>query len=650
MMSDTTNTSAFCALWLEVRMIAKQTPAARTLLLQGILAAVGDRLLTLLPWLLCTWWISQQLQTPSSPFDITLAFSLLTGLLILRLVASWQGQLRSFLGAYQATTGYRQRLLAWLHRLPLGQLQQQHQGRLNALLTDDVKRFEDIFTHLLPELIASLSVPIIGVLVLSLFAPLLAMAVLLPMPLALFALYKFQYGLLQESRRKQQLQQNSAGMLLEFLGGILTLRIFNRSARWQQKLTEQFDQLRHASLGVEAWGGGAIQLYRLLLETSLVSLLLIAGLQQSQQLLQPEMLLISLLLAPRLIEPLLEAGAWLAQLRTLSLAAQRTHRLFGQSAVIEGSQQLDIQKHDESPQTSHGKIDIEFHQLSFHYAADDKATAGIQNVSCQMKAGQTVAIVGPSGAGKSTLLHLITRFYDPQAGHISLNGIDIRQLSLRHLYQQISFVQQDVQLFAGSILENVHVGSPQASEEQVIAACQQAGCDEFIQKLAEGYNTQLGENGCTLSGGQRQRLSIARALLHQTPILLLDEATASVDSITQHSIQQMLQKLQGQRTLVMIAHRLHSITFADHILVMDNGNLVEQGNHQKLLEQRGLYAHLWQQQTASATDYKGFNIDEHPQYSSHRHSTDPLATVYATTATIDDLQPDMCATKPVTRH
>jgi sulfate-transporting ATPase/ATP-binding cassette subfamily B protein len=595
-MSDNANTSAIRALWLEICAIAKRTPAARTLLIQGILATIGDRLLTLLPWLLCAWWISQQLQSPLSPFDMTIALSLLTALLILRLVASWQGQLHSFLGAYLATTGYRQRLLAWLHRLPLGQLHQQRQGQLNALLTDDIKRFEDIFTHLLPELIASLCVPIISVLILSLFSPMLALAVLLPMPLALYALYKLQYGLLQQSQRKQQLQQNSAGVLLEFLGGILTLRIFNRSACWQQKLTEQFDQLRHASLGVEAWGGGAIQLYRLLLETSLVLLLLIAGWQQSQHLLQPEILLIALLLTPRLIEPLLDAGAWLAQLRTLSLAAQRTHRLFSQVAVTEGTQQLDIQNHNESGQTDHTIIDIEFHQLSFRYVTEEKATAGVQNVSCQIKAGQTVAIVGPSGAGKSTLLHLLARFYDPQAGHISLNSIDIRQLSLRHLYQQISFVQQNVQLFAGSIWENVRIGSPQASEEQVIAACQQAGCDEFIQQLAEGYDTQLGEDGCTLSGGQRQRLSIARALLRQAPILLLDEATSSVDSITQRSIQQTLQKLQGQRTLLMVAHRLHNITFADHILVMDNGNLVEQGNHQKLLAQHGLYTRLWQQQ------------------------------------------------------
>jgi len=600
-MSDTQDTAAFRALWLEINAIAKQTPKARILLLQGILAAISDRLLTLLPWLLCAWWISQQLQTPSSPLDMTVASSLLAALLILRLVVSWQGQLRSFLGAYQATTGYRQRLLAWLHHLPLGQLQQQRREQLNVLLTDDVKRFEEIFTHLLPELIASLCVPIISVLLLSLFTPMLAIAVLLPMPLALYALYKLQYGLLQQSKYKQQLQQDSAGMLLEFLSGILTLRIFNRSTQWQQKLTEQFEQLRHASLGVEAWGGGAIQLYRLLLETSLVLLLLAAGWQLSQHALQPEMLLIALLLVPRLIEPLLDAGAWLAQLRTLSLAAQRTHGLFNQPAVAEGSQQLDTPSPDNGTQARHTNIDIEFHQLSFRYVMENKTNAGVKNLSCHIKAGQTVAIVGPSGAGKSTLLHLLARFYDPQTGHISFNGIDIRQLSLHHLYQQISFVQQDVQLFAGSILENVRIGSPHTSEEQVIAACKQADCDEFIQRLAEGYDTQLGENGCTLSGGQRQRLSIARALLRQAPILLLDEATASVDSITQHSIQQTLRKLQGKRTLLMVAHRLHSITFADHILVLSKGHLIEQGNHPQLLAQRGLYAQLWQQQTDSET-------------------------------------------------
>lgn len=597
-MSHTQNPSAFRALWLEIRTIAKQTPKARNLLLQGVLAAMADRLLTLLPWLLCAWWVSQQLQSPSNSLDMSVALPLLTALLILRLIASWQGQLRSFLGAYQATTGYRQRLLAWLHHLPLGQLQQQRQGQLNTLLTDDIKRFEDIFTHLLPELIASLCVPIISVLLLSLFAPMLAVAVLLPMPVALYALYKLQYGLLQQSQRKQQLQQDSTNTLLEFLSGILTLRIFNRSEQWQQKFTEQFGQLRRASLGVEAWGGGAIQLYRWLLEISLVLLLLIAGWQQSQQMLKPEMLLIALLTVPRLIEPLLNAGAWLAQLRTLSLAAQRTHGLLNQPAVTEGSQHLDMPLPTDEAETRHANIDIEFHQLSFRYSTKGKKNTGIQALSCRIKAGQTIAIVGPSGAGKSTVLHLLARFYDPQAGYISFNGIDIRQLSLHHLYQQISFVQQDVQLFAGSILENVRIGSPEASEAKVVSACQQAGCEEFIQQLPDGYATQLGENGCTLSGGQRQRLSIARALLRQAPILLLDEATASVDSITQQSIQRTLQTLQGQCTLFIVAHRLQCITFADHILVMDNGKLVEQGNHSHLLAQDGLYAQLWQQQTA----------------------------------------------------
>lgn len=214
-------------------------------------------------------------------------------------------------------------------------------------------------------------------------------------------------------------------------------------------------------------------------------------------------------------------------------------------------------------------------------------------MNATIPAGAITALVGPSGSGKSTLSRLIARFWDVNKGQVEIGGIDVKELDPEHLMEYMSFVFQDVVLFNDTVYNNIKIGNMNATEEQVLAAAKAARCDEFIEKMPDGYQTVLGENGSTLSGGERQRLSIARALLKDAPIVLLDEATASLDPESESSIQQAIGRLIQGKTVLVIAHRLRTIAKADKIIVLDDGKVVEQGTHSELMEQNGLYKRLY---------------------------------------------------------
>ena len=234
---------------------------------------------------------------------------------------------------------------------------------------------------------------------------------------------------------------------------------------------------------------------------------------------------------------------------------------------------------------------INFEAIDFNYPSRPKQTA-LQHFSLQVKPGQTVAIVGPSGAGKSTVFQLLLRFYDPRAGRIVLDGVPTNEMSLHDLRQRIGIVPQDAVIFSSSALENIRYGRPDASDEEVKAAAHAAFAHEFIRTLPEGYDTFLGERGVRLSGGQRQRIAIARAMLKNPPLLLLDEATSALDAESERMVQAALETAMRDRTTLVIAHRLATVQKADHIVVLDQGQLVEQGTHAELVAQGGIYAGL----------------------------------------------------------
>ncbi|MCA1864262.1 ATP-binding cassette domain-containing protein [Agrobacterium genomosp. 3] len=275
-------------------------------------------------------------------------------------------------------------------------------------------------------------------------------------------------------------------------------------------------------------------------------------------------------------------------------AAERLSELLNErSPVAEPSAPLAM------PQPPRGEAEFENVDFVYPLAAGRPTLSGL---SFKVRAGETVAIVGPSGAGKSTVFSLLMRFYDPQQGRITVDGADIRDISLTDLRARLSIVPQDVAIFASSIHDNIAFGRPEATREEVRAAAIAAQADSFIERLTDGYDTQVGERGVTLSGGQRQRIAIARAILRDAPILLLDEATSALDAESETLVQKALDELMNTRTTIVIAHRLATVLKADRILVMDDGRVIEEGTHQSLIRQNGLYARLARLQFQTGPD------------------------------------------------
>lgn len=288
------------------------------------------------------------------------------------------------------------------------------------------------------------------------------------------------------------------------------------------------------------------------------------------------------LIVTKIYGPILAILSQLTTLLNLNVVTERMKTLLTTPAMS---------GKEETPQT----YNIKLNDVSFAYNNEDV----IHNVSCTIPQGSITALVGPSGSGKSTIAKLIARFWDIQSGSITIGNKNIKTINPENLMEKMSFVFQDVTLFNDTVFNNIQMGNPNATKEQVYKAAKVAYCDEFVRNLPNGYDTILGENGSTLSGGERQRISIARALLKDSPIILLDEATASLDPENEVFVQKALAHLIKGKTVIMIAHRLRTVVDADQILVMENGKIVEHGTHNELMERKGLYHKLYSIQQES---------------------------------------------------
>lgn len=555
-----------------------QPSSGRLKLVSGMLCRLMAQLFMVFPFFIAWWAINRVQQHADSSFWWLLGLSLVS-CLAAQLFFSWQGQLRCFLGSYQLMMGLRQESASRLRHLPLGYFRQHRLGTTSALLTDAMRRVEEIFSHLLPEVVISLCTALLFLIALAFINVPLTLALVATLPLGVLALWGMSRLLLRGTQQQGTRMVTVSAMLIEFISGIRTLRLFNRYQGKLEQLDEQFDAIRRASMGIEAWGGGGVQVFRFLTECGLVVLFITAGWLFTADTLSFTTWLLFVLVAYKVIDPLLEAAAYFTLLRVMQQSAARINDLLHQPIMPEqGIAEL-------------GEANsVAFDHVSFSYEAD----AVLKGISFNAAEGSVTAIVGPSGSGKSTLLHLLGGFWSHQSGEIYLGGVALSQLGSDQIFSRIGYVFQDVQLFDGSVMDNVRIGRPHASDEEVIAACQAACCDDFIARLPEGYATSLGESAQRLSGGERQRLSIARMMLKDPPIIVLDEATALLDPLSQAQIQQALTRLAQNKTVLMVAHRLRTIEFADQILVLDKGEIVQRGTHQQLHKVNGLYQQLWQ--------------------------------------------------------
>jgi len=572
-----------------VKHVMSKSGHSPVLFYRGVIFRFLEQLCAIAPLFIGFFWLLPYIhKNEHTSFDMSFFSSqeklLISGaalflLLIGQFYFSHRGRMDNAPSGYEFMRGYRQKLINHVHSLPLGYIQHNRVGSLANILSEDVAKIEMAMTHLAADLLSSFLVPLFFSFVLFWVDWRLVAALLLPLPFSVAVLVSSKRFFMREGQYKQALLKKTSGILVEFVLGIVTFRLFNQTNSRLRKLHGLFGEIRKTSMALEGWAAGPVQLCRLVLEGSLVILLITASYLASIQSLNPALWLLFVLVAYRLLSPLLEASAYMVQLQLITQSDARLRSIFDERALDEPEISIEPQSYD-----------IQFENVSFSYGSQNEKA--LENISLRIPAGKTTAIVGPSGSGKTTLLTLIARFFDPEQGGVKMGGVDLKDMGSALINTKLSYVFQDVQLYNDTILENVRLGKRNANDQDCIEACKNACCDHFIQQLSHGYETVIGENGCHLSGGERQRLSIARALLKDAPVLLLDEITAAVDVKTQRDIQSALACLKKDKTVITVAHRLSTIKNADLIIVMDKGNVVEQGRHDDLLGKHGKYAEM----------------------------------------------------------
>ncbi|MEE3662834.1 ABC transporter ATP-binding protein [Brenneria sp. g21c3] len=520
--------------------------------------------------------------TPAQSIEYGLA---MLASVALRIVAGYCGMPLIFSGAYAMMGEARLRVADHLGRLPMGWFNRQRGGDLSARLTSDLELIEHLWSHFLGVFVSGLAMPIFLMLFLLWVDWHLALLTCAGIPLALLMLSWSQRMAARPGDQMIASGMAAQSALLEYVQGIAVIRSFGRFGQAWRRLASILTEHHDAALAVESKPAPWLAGYGFMLEMGYISLVLAGVWWLGDHTLSPDVLILFLILALPVYRQLFDVGLSTLMLRFARRSLMRIESLLAEKALPEPA----------SPLPPQGE-EIIFEHVDFAYDDRNDSSQTLNDISCAIPANRFTAIVGPSGAGKSTLAHLIARLWDVRAGRIRLGGVDLRDIGTDQLHQHVAMVFQDVLLFSGSVLDNLRIGRPDASREEAIEAAQRAQAHRFIEALPQGYDTLLDEGGGSLSGGERQRISIARALLKNAPILLLDEATASVDPSAEAEIQQAMTELAQGRTVVAIAHRLKNIRHADLILVLDNGRLVEQGNHQELIARAGLYSRLWERQ------------------------------------------------------
>lgn len=478
-----------------------------------------------------------------------------------------------------------------LQNLELAYFEARSTGELMSILNDDINQLERFLNGGANDILQVITTVIIIGGAFFTLAPNVAWMAFLPIPAIIWGAIAFQNKLAPRYATVREKVSFLNSRLANNLSGMITIKSFTAEDFETQQVRADSDAYRRSNRRAISLSAAFIPLIRILILLAFMAIMLFGGMEVMAGRLAVGTYSVLVFLTQRLLWPLTRLGDTLDQYQRAMASTQRVMALLDTPIQIHpGHRSLPI---------TQVKGAVEFKQISFEYYP---GLPVLQNVSLQIPAGQTIAIVGSTGSGKSTLVKLLLRFHEAQRGQITLDGIGIDTLQLKDLRQAIGLVSQDVFLFHGTVYENIAYGQPHVDLTQVEIAAKNAEAHEFICHLPQGYQTIVGERGQKLSGGQRQRLAIARALLKDPPILVLDEATSAVDNETEAAIQRSLDRITVNRTTIAIAHRLSTIRHADCIYVMEQGRVVETGTHEQLLAQNGIYAQLWRVQTGQRVE------------------------------------------------
>ena len=563
----------------------------------SILLAVLGEMFGIVPFLMVAL-LADELYRGTTTIQRVLFFSGIAAICqLIKMLLTWRSSLMSHKISFTILKNIREAITDRMAKAPMGVMLETPTGTFKNLIVDNVAKLEDSMAHFMPELPSNIAAPLCSILLIFILDWRMGLASLITIPLGIlfFAAMMRGYGPRMENYMRSANDMNSS--LVEYVSGIQVIKAFNRSASSYGKYSKSVNYFHDSTMEwwSQCWFWNAAA--RAVLPSTLLGTLPVGAWLYMEGALSLPVFLISLVVPLGFVAPLMKVSEAMEQVSMIKGNLEQVTAFLKTPELVRPSEPVSL-----------GERTYQFEDVHFGY----KETEILHGISFQTKPGTMTAIVGPSGTGKSTIAKLMAGFWDVTSGSVRFGGQDIRQIPFEQLMGEISYVAQDNFLFYKSIRENIRMGNPAATDEKVEDAAKAANCHDFIMQLEQGYDTLAGDAGDRLSGGERQRITIARAMLKPSSVVILDEATAYADPENEALIQQAISKLVAGKTLIVVAHRLNTIRNADQILVVANGNIAGCGTEEELLRECPIYQKMWQDYagTIEEADLKG-GVENH---------------------------------------
>ena len=563
----------------------------------SILLAVLGEMFGIVPFLMVAL-LADELYRGTATIQRVLFFSGIAAICqLIKMLLTWRSSLMSHKISFTILKNIREAITDRMAKVPMGVMLETPTGTFKNLIVDNVAKLEDSMAHFMPELPSNIAAPLCSILLIFILDWRMGLASLITIPLGIlfFAAMMRGYGPRMENYMRSANDMNSS--LVEYVNGIQVIKAFNRSASSYGKYSKSVNYFHDSTMEwwSQCWFWNAAA--RAVLPSTLLGTLPVGAWLYMEGTLSLPVFLISLVVPLGFVAPLMKVSEAMEQVSMIKGNLEQVTAFLKTPELVRPSEPVSL-----------GERTYQFEDVHFGY----KETEVLHGISFQTRPGTMTAIVGPSGSGKSTIAKLMAGFWDVTSGSVRFGGQDIRQIPFEQLMGEISYVAQDNFLFDKSIRENIRMGNPAATDEEVEAAAKAANCHDFIMQLEQGYDTLAGDAGDRLSGGERQRITIARAMLKPSSVVILDEATAYADPENEALIQQAISKLVAGKTLIVVAHRLNTIRNADQILVVANGNIAGRGTQEELLRECPIYQKMWQDYagTIEEADMKG-GVENH---------------------------------------